>query len=90
MKKSGHPQKFHKVSVKAWQDIFRRWDKETKPAWQHLERNCQYLCDTKMEMGELQRVGTIRMETASTWMLKPMRDILVKMKRPWRARHWNS
>ena len=46
----------HEVTAKAWQDIFKRWDKEAKPTWQHDERIDQHLWDTqqKMEVGELQ------------------------------------
>ena len=33
------PEEIHEVIAKAWQDIFRRWDKEAKPSWQKFERN---------------------------------------------------
>ena len=49
-------EQIHEVIARAWQDIFRRWDKEEKPTWQNFERNYQHLWDMQpqMEMGELQ------------------------------------
>ena len=59
------PEEVHELIAKAWQDIFRRWDKEAKPTWQHFERNYQHLWDTQpqMEMSELQVDQMKKMKT---------------------------
>ena len=46
----------HEVIAKAWQDIFRRWDKEVRPTWQNFERSYQHLWKARpqMQIGELQ------------------------------------
>ena len=48
------PKEIHEVIAKAWQDIFRRWDKDAKPTWQNFVRNCPHLWDTDGKWCELQ------------------------------------
>ena len=37
------PEETHEVMANAWQDIFRKWDKEAKPTWQNFERNYHHM-----------------------------------------------
>ena len=63
------PEEIHEVTASAWQDIFRRWDKESKPTWHNFERNYPHLWDTQqnVDVGKLQIWAGTRLVDVIRW-----------------------